>query len=327
MFDISGLAPGSETADARERGSAANARKAGRLGGPQKHPPLFLCAQGALSTLRVTHCRLINPRYASQAARGRKSATSSAGVAAADAAAPAQSEAAKQPTAVYTPTGEMVSILKVHHDRDPVCFTVVMPNGETRQATRESLKPCRPQKEKNRKSRVSDPTKQKARRASQSKKAKENSCKGDGYLLKKALRHQHEEEAPKKAAPAAPSEVVAARMETAPRDGDPPFVRAFLKEVDEAREAVHNTGPSQHEAVERRGQSSLEMQGIEKADEDSTTQALQPNAALVQLIVLPEGKGGLEERITSAPGTPVQSIQGLLRGHQVFLGARSQNWL
>jgi len=42
---------------------------------------------------------------------------------------------AKAPSAKYIPTGEVVSILKVHHDRNPVCFTVVRPDGSIREVS------------------------------------------------------------------------------------------------------------------------------------------------------------------------------------------------
>ena len=191
-----------------------------------------------------------------------------------------------------------------------------MPNGETREATRESLKPCRLPKEKNRKPRASDPTKQKPRRASHSKQPKQNSSKGDSELLKKALRRQHVEDAPKMpVAVAVSSSEVAHSVESGPREEDPPFVKAFLKEVDEARESVYTTDASPRGRPEEAPQVET---NVAEAEEDHTTPVPGPAAALMQPSMPPGSKEKLEDRIVAAPGTPVQSIQGLLRGHQVL---------
>jgi len=266
-----------------------------------------------LDTADEEHMILIAPNIP-QAARGQKGAAT--GIVP-EATGPQAEAAAKQPTAVYTPTGEVVSILKVHHDRDPVCFTVVMSNGETREATRETLKPIRQQE----KSRKSDPTKEKAKReSSHSKKSKETSSRGDSQLLKKALRHQQAsvaEEPPTKQSPAPRAEVSIASVndvERLSREEDPPFVKAFLKEVDEAREVASSTDGAQSDAPAAEAKPAVTHATL---DEEHTTPVLRPVTAPVEPSMLPGSKESIGERLQSAPGTPVQSIQGLFRGRQV----------
>ena len=87
-------------------------------------------------------------------------------------------EAPKQPTAVYVPTGENVSIVKVHHDRNPVCFTVSRADGSLMEATKEMLRPAASKAR-------SDKDKKKTKRSHHGRKS--TSGKDDRSLIRKAL--------------------------------------------------------------------------------------------------------------------------------------------